>query len=274
MTLYVHDHTYKPNPIFYGTAAYDETKLYLGIELEVECQNSVNQTVTELSRIRGISSENEVYLKSDGSLRDGFEVVSHPRTMSSHKYFKWQKIAKSLIAAGAQSHDSPRCGLHVHFNKSYLTARQQTKFAFWIYSQTQLMDTVSRRSANHYCQAMFPQKMSASQVNEPTRYYKVNKHNLHTIEIRQFKGTLKYSSFMAALEFVAASVNFIIACPVHYLANQQKALECFLGYLSGTGLVAKKYSHLIKFLRTAGYTISDERVVWYKLNDLTGTTII
>ena len=57
--------------------------LHMGIELEVENdQELAGDYLLSLG-----SSQEDFYLKSDGSIEDGFEIVSHPFTMEYwHKH--------------------------------------------------------------------------------------------------------------------------------------------------------------------------------------------
>ena len=66
----IEEYGYKPTPIFYGNG-----KRYFGVELEVDDGGKDNDNAASLKSIANIHEEN-IYIKSDGSLEDGFEIVS------------------------------------------------------------------------------------------------------------------------------------------------------------------------------------------------------
>ena len=78
-TQLIKPYNYVPKePKFYGKAPF-----FMGVELEVECDadSEVNTKAKQVVKILG----DFVYLKNDGSLIDGFEIVSHPATLAQHK---------------------------------------------------------------------------------------------------------------------------------------------------------------------------------------------
>ena len=71
----IHEYGYKPNPIFYG-----EGNRYFGIELEIDGAGRDDDFAEELLDIANAHAD-LLYIKTDGSLDDGMELVSHPCTM-------------------------------------------------------------------------------------------------------------------------------------------------------------------------------------------------
>lgn len=74
----IEEYSYKPEPIFYGKG-----KRYLGVELEVDNGGKVDSNAESIKEVANYHEEH-VYIKSDGSLDDGFEIVSHPMTLDYH----------------------------------------------------------------------------------------------------------------------------------------------------------------------------------------------
>ena len=68
----VHDYYYKPEPIFYGTGS-----RYLGVELEIDEGGESHENAGQILRLAN-SGDELVYCKHDGSLNEGFEIVTHP----------------------------------------------------------------------------------------------------------------------------------------------------------------------------------------------------
>ena len=75
---YIEDYYYKPDPIFYGTG-----NRFFGVELEVDCGGEVDDNAAEVMHI-GNNGLEHIYCKHDGSLDEGFEIVTHPMTLFYH----------------------------------------------------------------------------------------------------------------------------------------------------------------------------------------------
>ena len=110
----IHDYGYKPELIFYG-----DSDRYFGVELEIDGAGKDDDYADELLEIANISDEH-IYIKSDGSLDDGMEIVSHPMTLDFHKDFCWEDIMRKAISLGYRSHQTSTCGLHIHVNRDCL----------------------------------------------------------------------------------------------------------------------------------------------------------
>ena len=41
-----------------------------------------------------------MYIKGDGSLDDGMELVSHPMSLDYHKNYQWEEIMEKAISLG------------------------------------------------------------------------------------------------------------------------------------------------------------------------------
>ncbi len=118
----VRSYCYKPEPIFYGSG-----NRYLGVELEID---GAGESDSNARIIRGVGNQahEHIYVKHDGSLDDGLEIVSHPMTLAYHmSEMPWKEIVNKARQLGYTSHQAGTCGLHVHVNRSSLgdTYRQQ-----------------------------------------------------------------------------------------------------------------------------------------------------
>lgn len=110
----IHDYSYKPEPIFHGNG-----NRYFGVELEVDYGGHCDDNAREILDIANDEHEENLYIKHDGSIDDGFEMVTHPMTLDYHKnIMPWQNIMKRLIQMGYTSHKTTTCGLHCHINRS------------------------------------------------------------------------------------------------------------------------------------------------------------
>lgn len=81
----IHDYYYKPDPIFYGSGP-----RYFGVELEIDGAGEDDASAQTLLRIAN-RREELLYCKHDGSLEEGFELVTHPMTLDCPKLYpiKW-----------------------------------------------------------------------------------------------------------------------------------------------------------------------------------------
>ena len=91
-----------------------------------------------------------IYCKHDGSLDDGFEIVSHPATLEYHtNTIPWKKILDEALEMGYYSHNSGTCGLHVHINRAALGERveeQENTIARIVYFFEKFWDKILRFS--------------------------------------------------------------------------------------------------------------------------------
>lgn len=97
---YVHDYGYKPEPIFYG-----DSKRYFGVELEIDGAGKDDEYAEELLDIANMRGEH-IYIKTDGSLDDGMEIVTHPMSLEYHKDFCWEDIMHHAVRLGYRSHQT------------------------------------------------------------------------------------------------------------------------------------------------------------------------
>lgn len=212
---FIHDYGYKPEPIFYKCR--DEDKIrYYGVELEIDNGGKDDENAQELDGIAN-KKENVLYIKSDSSLDEGMELVSHPCSLNYHKYdFPWAEIMKRAVRLGYRSHNTSTCGLHVHIGRSALGntyERQEdviSRILFFFESHWNELFRFSRRSeescehwaARHGYNDRPNEILEKAKKSSKGRYACVNITNANTVEIRLFRGTLKWNTFMATIELV------------------------------------------------------------------------
>lgn len=110
----IHDYGYKPEPVFYG-----DSSRYFGLELEIDGAGKDCENADSLLNIANESDEH-IYIKSDGSLDEGMELVTHPMSLDYHKSFCWEDIVRKAVYLGYRSHQTNTCGLHIHVNRDSL----------------------------------------------------------------------------------------------------------------------------------------------------------
>jgi uncharacterized C2H2 Zn-finger protein len=211
-------HSYKPKAKHYGHFQKD---LLLGIELEVDHGGKDNKKAKELLKIvNGNEHEKYVYIKHDGSLNDGFEIVSQPATLHVHiSQIPWRKAFEYLKKQSYESDNTSTCGLHVHINRLFLgktyrsIVNTEARILFFFETFWNKLVKFSRRTQyeiSRWCERYGTTDYDQAILwNNESRYYALNFQNRATIEFRIFKGTLDYNTFIATLALVH---NIVMYC--------------------------------------------------------------
>ena len=208
----INDYYFKPEPIFYGTG-----KRYFGVELEVD---EGGESDSNAERVLDIANSDRelIYCKHDGSLNDGFEIVTHPMTLDFHENnMPWAEIMEEAKKMGYLSHQAETCGLHVHVNRTTFgntESEQEAAIARVLYFFEKFWEELlkfsrrTQRQLDHWA-ARYGYKEKPKDIldhakghNSAGRYTAVNLTNRDTVEFRMFRGTLKYSTLIATLELL------------------------------------------------------------------------
>jgi hypothetical protein len=207
----IHDYGYKPEPIFYG----DDDPLYMGVELEIDKGGEYNENARAILDIANAENET-IYCKHDGSLNRGFEIVSHPCTLEYHtKDMLWRETMTKALSMKYRSHDTDTCGLHIHVSRTALgdnwDEREDTisRIVYFIEHHWHEVLRFTRRSeermerwASRYGLLENAEETYKNAKDRYDRYRCINLQNEYTVEFRMFRGTLKYDTFLATLQFV------------------------------------------------------------------------
>lgn len=209
----IKDYYYKPEPLFRGCAS-----RYFGVELEVDGAGEDDAKARRVMKIANGNGVENLYCKHDGSLDDGFEMVTHPMTMEYHmKEMPWQRILQEAIRLGYTSHQAATCGLHVHVNRNAFgeSEREQdaviARILYFFEKNWEELLKFSRRTprqldrwAARYGYKDQPKELleHAKKGARGGRYTSVNLTNTSTIEFRIFRGTLKYNTLIATLQLL------------------------------------------------------------------------
>lgn len=191
----------------------DEEKLYLGVELEIDSGGEHEDNAKYICDVMNTDSEN-IYCKHDGSLTNGFEIVSHPCTLEYHKSLKYEEIFEWLVKQKYRSHDTSTCGMHVHINRNYFGVDKLTqdlcigKLLYLCEKHWKMVELIARRTSNRYARRFLLEENETlidlyAKSQSSDKYGAINLKHKDTVEIRIFKGTLNYSTFINTLEFVS-----------------------------------------------------------------------
>jgi len=252
----IHSYDYRPDCIFkdvrdirdsregWSPESYRARSLFAGFELEVESKNGATmyENDHEPGDDPGESREelaewlldrmppDFVYLKNDGSINDGFEIVSHPFTLEwmREKVDSFKAIFR-LKKRGARSYSTKTCGMHVHLSRSAFSPLHAFKMGRFFYLNPEFILWLSqrRRSQIRQWSNLWTTKESDSfkDVNgeeriysdmyfkkkangEGSRKYRALHWTRRTCELRIFRGNLNEMSFFKNLEFAFAAYHF------------------------------------------------------------------
>lgn len=236
----VHDYGYSPDLKFHDTEDdFPAVNLpYLGFELEIGGVS--NSDKIEASRRFSDPCEDEYVFKEDGSIPEyGFEVVSQPMTLLYHKQeANWKKLLSDFSNFGFRSHDlgPDGCGLHVHVSRNFMNSWRWILVDWFINKYQAQWEILARREECHWARFKHAdgteKPLKEVYGKSDSRYQAVNFCNYNTVEFRLFRGTLKYSTFIATLELVDGVVHWAKQVKVHDL------------------LVGDVFQQFIHFLRT------------------------
>ena len=213
----IHSYSYKPYPIFHG-----DGNRYFGVELEVDDGGKDTDNAETILDI-GNHDEDNIYIKTDGSIDDGFEIVTHPCTLEYHsKELPWNNIMDELIEMGYLSHKTSTCGLHCHINRTSLGETREiqdeviARILYFVEHHWDEMLKFSRRTqsqieqwASRYGRKNNPTEFidNVKKSYDFSRYKCINLLNYNTIEFRLYRGTLRYNTFIATLQLTNEICN-------------------------------------------------------------------
>ncbi len=226
----IEDYYYKPSPIFYG-----EGSLYIGVELEIDEGGEYSENADTLMDI-GNRNKHHIYCKHDGSLNEGFEIVSHPMTLDYHMHeMNWQAVMNKAVCMDYRSHETDTCGLHCHVNRSAFGSTEEeqeavtARIVFFVENHWNELLKFSRRTVDNMNRWASRYGISENTAityknakdKQMGRYVAVNLTNADTVEFRLFRGTLNYNTFIATLQLVEEICQVCLAlddCDVEALS--------------------------------------------------------
>jgi len=241
---HVHDYSYRPDPIFHSKDG-ESTRLYFGVEIETEVRGADYDALREAAEYAQIlENENVAYLKSDGSLECGFEIVTHPM---SHSYFTdsanplWRVVRTLKSDYNMMSWGTRTCGLHVHISRAgFNGGTHQHRFLQLVYNNKDLYELLAGRSSSHWAKfddVINPRdgkKTFMHKVNRDTgsdRYSAVNTNNRQTLEMRIFKGSLNPRFIKSAVDLAHASVEYTRIMNVREVVDGGLSCTKFIQYI-------------------------------------------
>ena len=284
----IHDYSYRPDAIFHSTDKNE--RLFFGIEIEVEAGRNL-QLASEYAY--QLEDKELAYLKHDGSLNCGFEVVTHPM---SHDFYKNEAQEFFDVIEGlrtndpykVKSWDTKTCGLHIHISRSgFNGGPHMHRFLNLVYSNQKFYEALAGRSSDQWAKftdiiqedwirdaegnrvqndrgtwmtkttRTFKNKIDSNRGSD--RYSAVNTQNRETLEMRIFRGTVNGDTIKAHLDLAHASVEYTRNMSVKDIREGSLKGFAFCWYIMQN---AELYPHLL------------DRINKYKLMPLVATATI
>jgi hypothetical protein len=228
----------------YGTPvnekAYNNRGLYFGVELEIDSEDC--DVYREAEWLMKRVNSDWIYLKEDGSLTNGFEVVTHPQTFEvwKQKFDEFEPVLR-LSKRGFNSHNTSTCGLHISLSRNAFSQSHLYRFSKFVYFNPLFIAKFSRRSLSRLNLWGSPFALSRGNTIDVRDYVREDGndgefflnclgHALYStrslcqnhrneretalnlpdnrVEFRSPRGTLKRETFIANIEFTQALYEF------------------------------------------------------------------
>jgi len=262
----IHDYSYTPDLEFHSnndnpTSPADH--LYFGIEIEVEAPRGdwgIRKQAAAFATAN-LESYDLAYLKSDGSLECGFEIVTHPMT---HDYFKnsadkyWEVLEHLRSHYRMRSWSAGTTGLHIHISRAgFNNGAHSHRFLQLVYNNEEFYSKIAGRTSGRWAKfddvhqwdstkeksvKSFKRKLAPYRANTSDRYSAVNTLNRNTFEMRIFRSTLNGNTVKSALDLAHASVEYTRSLTVNQVVNGALERMNFIQFIYNN---SDTYSHLI-----------------------------
>lgn len=212
----IHDYSFRPAPIWHRAPGQDRgQKAYLGIEIETE---AVACSLADgVDALRRYFDEDVFYLKHDGSIEHGFEMVSHPGTIEwwHSQEEALQGAMQAMRQQGMRSWNTYTCGIHIHVSKAAFDSdRHLWVFQQLFYRNADVLEEYAGRDTEEWGnlkvgKGYVGRAMAASRGGFGTdRYVACNLNPSRTVEIRIFRGSLNHKRVLANLDLVHAALEY------------------------------------------------------------------
>jgi hypothetical protein len=260
----IRDSSFRPRLEFFPDS---KQPYYFGFELELEtdendyASNYAEMVIKRLNK-SNVKSTAPFYIKSDGSLDCGFELVSHPATI---EWFRESGLLDMIDRFPSdfdfRAWDTTTCGFHVHVSRTAFhrenggrtiySKAHELRFIALFYRNQRFIEALAGRHSNTYAQFETEEfsnraKHLRGKVDrkEIDRYQVINTRNSNTLEIRIFRGTLRKDRILSNLELVQAGIEYTRNLETAGLENIKNLSHTkFVAYIQEN---AEKYPELLE----------------------------
>jgi hypothetical protein len=220
-----------------------------GVELEIYASDK-----DCLSDICSAARDQGFIPESDGSLNDalGVEIVAPPLGLRTYRKGQWAVLLDGIRGKAIGWDAGTGYGIHISIRRSSLTRLQQVKFLRFFPVNRRFCEKVTGRASNGY--ANYDVVVPWTRDPITGRYAAAALRESDRIEVRAFRATLKKSSFLKNVQFVAALVEFVRAVSLRDITA-----ECFCDFVTHPAR-RNRYRELVAFLNKKGLNSSGEAV--------------
>ncbi|MFC9965223.1 MULTISPECIES: hypothetical protein [Nocardia] len=199
----IFDYFYKPTPVFHG-----DGPLYLGLELEIRAtrEGFTDAVDTAVAAVGDLA-----YLKHDGSISCGFELVTHPMTYHyAISEFPWSLLNRLRLLG---CHTDDEVGIHIHLSRDGFDSPAHIyRWMKFIHRNQPEVTTLARRDST-WAQFTPAARQRCREFARGShrglgRQQAINVYPEDTFELRVFASSLKPQQVQAALGFAHASVEY------------------------------------------------------------------
>ena len=203
----------------------DRTLVYFGIEFE--CEDIGREYVETL---RTLESGQYAHAESDGSLMNGFEVITEPATYGEWKTGDLGRAMRQfhadMLDQGA-NFGAHTVGAHVHVSRvAFADDNHLARFAIFGTHNVEYMRALSGRTSYeryaHLDKYLPRQFGNAIKRRRDDRSRWCNLTNKETVEVRLFAGSNTFDDYLAHIEFVSALIEY---------TRDLSANDCLVGAL-------------------------------------------
>ena len=256
----IHDYNYRPDAIFHSTT--NDERLFFGIEIEVESRDNLKDSAEYAHQLEALDL---AYLKHDGSLSNGFEIVTHPMSHDFFKneagdFFRVMEGLRSQEGIRVKSWDTRTCGLHIHISRTgFSGGAHMHRFLNLVYSNPEFYSTLAGRTSEQWAKfddiykreykrdangerifnqdtgyeietkRTFKHKLDNNRGSD--RYSAVNTNNHATLEMRIFRGSVNGDTIKSQIDLAHASVEYTRNLTVQDVTQGALTSDNFMWYI-------------------------------------------
>lgn len=230
----LHSYGHKPIPVFKNAENENKTKVYhMGIELETELKSGTGNNTYDLAYEGTKNAEDFVYAKTDGSLSNGVEFVTHPISFKAWIDTYLDRLNNDVLTPikeniGVQENPSS-AGIHIHLSRDSLGRNAQerneviTRICYLLSTENNYnlltkfcnrsKEKIKRWASNYDTYEYGNNNLEERPLKDRVyishnRYKVVNLCNQKTVEFRCFGSSVDIRDIQAYLVFVYSVVEY------------------------------------------------------------------
>jgi len=240
----VHNYTHRVEETLGFDRQKPKSEPYLGIEMEFQVDKR------KAGRLYvGNTMFGHALMKDDGSITNGFELVSRPAGYTTHL----ARYDSFLTDLPEYIHPHKSCGMHVHISRkafTYLGAGKLVEFMNRV-DNKDFVKLIAGRGTTSYQNRdddydKYTPYRQAVKDRYVGRYNFVNLNNKKTIELRIFATPANKLEFNIRMQFVKAMIEYCKPAIHSVSLEQQTYFKSFVTWLDNTKKDFKELHNYIK----------------------------